>query len=713
MASCAPLDDLPEESQGTDTDVCDDNQGITEGCTDDQDEASFSEVDAPRLVLDDQHCRAVSNNRVCGLAANQCTRSGHKGTAVERGPVGACENLGRARTNSRADDGDLSTVIPMTDYLVLLKAESERTLADNIASGQGLADVNAKSPFKADSSDADGGLFKSDPTCADGEDAKTIVATSPREFLSKAIWSVADTFQSPPKLPATDVGTLAALERKQKAAAQLQLECDRAVEAERLAEEQAQADAQATQQAHAAAQAEAALDNQIGDLQAKLAALEAQRMQRLTQQRSTAPSGACSTLPPAVAPGPAPPSAPAPAPASALRHPGPPPCGLASNHAPLVPAQGHQNARVRITPPPPDVFTFPSGHDPNTNNDEVFNADERHGEEILQELFAADFGADLHGEFETLLPDVVSPSVGTFQTNAESTQEELASGFISALENHTNGIQRRRGQFLKQDATWSSIARVGLSKVKHQQDFQRLHQGCLLKERDFAARFGDRVRSLVFCCGFATEDIQQFVDSSRCVLLAIRAHDLCGRLLAHLDAEINRLGFRAVKPVISLFAAELTSFRDDFSRLGMWINTHVFLRNLHQNKFWTQDRQFIVNSQLLDATPHPEGGGGGGGGGDRSDDEPTCNHCQGHPSGNCPLKAAGVPRKKSRTLAAKAASQRGSWLNNIKKLIAKHLEEEKEEEKEEQKETVFFCRERKSRSRRRFCAQRGMHCPLS
>jgi virulence-associated protein VapD len=295
-------------------------------------------------------------------------------------------------------------------------------------------------------------------------------------------------------------------------------------------------------------------------------------------------------------------------------------------------------------------------------------------EVVFDEMVSPDFSSDLKGELQELLPDVVSPTLGTFNNEGGATAErdEMAAGFLNALVSHTNALHNRRGGCVKPDGNWNTVGRVALNKVKTEDDFRQVIRSHRFQERQFGVKFSNRVRSVLNHYGYTAQDATDFADSSRYCLTSIRAHELYGRLLAYLEREVAVHGFKATKPIIRLFATELIGFRSEGSRLAMWMHTYVFLRNLYQNEFWTHEKQELINQILLQSHPTTEGGGSGGGGGGGGGTN-KCNHCQGHAPGSCPFKEAGIGRAPSRRLARRAKDLGGRFATAARRVIEEHL----------------------------------------
>jgi len=137
---------------------------------------------------------------------------------------------------------------------------------------------------------------------------------------------------------------------------------------------------------------------------------------------------------------------------------------------------------------------IPGGQDQDRDDDKIYGVSKVLEEVVFNQLVPQEFSDDLKGELQALLPDIVSPALGTFNNSSGSGQEELTSGFLNALENHTNALKKdsKRG-FVKVDTSWNTPGRVGLFKVKNQGDFLRLTRGYVVREREFAVRFSNRV----------------------------------------------------------------------------------------------------------------------------------------------------------------------------------------------------------------------------
>jgi len=345
------------------------------------------------------------------------------------------------------------------------------------------------------------------------------------------------------------------LEQAKRAEADLARQLE---EAEREAERAERERAAAQTIAAAAAQQEEAeqgrqadlIERNIEQMKTALAALEAQK----------AALRATPAVPPVGLLGLAPPTAPAPV---------------------LVPPSGQETSGRRLQ--------VRGGQDPNHDDDLIYGVPKVMEAAVFAQLIPTELDARTKGELETLLPDVVAPTLGTFGSTSESAQDDVTSGLLNALEFHNNVDIPSRGGFVKKDASWNTTGRVGLYKVKTQSDFARLMYGYQIRERDFQERFSGRVRAVLIHFGYSDADAANFAESSRYVLICVRAHFLYGRLLAHLEKEIDRTSFKLVKPVIDLFAVELVGFRDDISHLSMWLSTYVYLHHLVRDNFWSRE----------------------------------------------------------------------------------------------------------------------------
>jgi len=597
------------------------------------------------LYLTVDHCRAIDGDRVCGLLGSKCTRLNHKDSA--KSPPGEYGNLGPLRANSALPDGDPGVFMSEDD---LFARESDRAalqLAEN-------ANVGAQESVQAG--------YRASPLRSDRElddEIKTIAPALHQQAagMFKNVATLTKRVLNTPQ--AKSIPGISRLAKATEDRRQLEQQVEatrRQVELQEAAATQADAQARAAAQAQAQAQAQAAAEAReaasveatIQKLRLELAALEARKS---NIGRSPTVTFEDASPPPPVRPM------------------GPPSMAGTERAAPT----GTQLGRI------------PGGQDPGYKDDTIFGIPKVSEEEVFEQLIPPNLPADIKSELQTLLPDVVSPALGTFATASESGQEDMTAGFLNALENHSNVVQNRRGGFVKPDASWNTINRVGLYKVKSASDFKKLHHGYSIRERDFALRFGNRVRSVLLHYGYSRADSQYFAESSRYSLMCTRAHDLYGRLLSHLEREIAQAGFKSVKPIIDLFAIDLVGFRDDVSRLSMWFHTYVYLRNLFQQKFWSLERQEIINRSVWalgsgadDGNKLSDDGGGPGG---------KCNHCQAHPGNNCPFHSAGISRNVSRKLGKKAKALGGRFGAAAKKVIAEHEDETGENEEGEEEGT--------------------------
>ena len=156
-------------------------------------------------------------------------------------------------------------------------------------------------------------------------------------------------------------------------------------------------------------------------------------------------------------------------------------------------------------------------------------------------------------------------------------------------------------------------------------------------------------------------DARVFSESSRYSNLCLRAHSLYGRLLDHIQSEIHLTDFKTVKPLIDMFAMDLVSFREDVSRLHMWVNTYVYLRNMYLRSYWTVERQNLLNRTFIEGSPAPKS--------EESNPNLKCNHCQGHPKGTkCPLMSIKA-RNQARKIAKEAKGMGGNFNKAVKKIL--------------------------------------------
>jgi len=608
------------------------------------------------IVLTSEHCRALISTdpkRVCGLLKSQCARAGHKSSEISRGEPGAYTSLGPQRRDSPAPDGDYSDYVPLDEWEEGEARRSTRQAAENAAMGDlpAVRQPFLRSPYAS---------AKTEGTEDDDDDGiPPSLKAQTTGFVHKASVGLQRLMRSPKGVKGVNPGGVnpgspnaKRLEQAKRAEADLARQLE---EAEREAERAERERAAAQTIAAAAAQQEEAEQGRQADLiernieqimKTALAALEAQK----------AALRATPAVPPVGLLGLAPPTAPAPV---------------------LVPPSGQETSGRRLQ--------VRGGQDPNHDDDLIYGVPKVMEAAVFAQLIPTELDARTKGELETLLPDVVAPTLGTFGSTSESAQDDVTSGLLNALEFHNNVDIPSRGGFVKKDASWNTTGRVGLYKVKTQSDFARLMYGYQIRERDFQERFSGRVRAVLIHFGYSDADAANFAESSRYVLICVRAHFLYGRLLAHLEKEIDRTSFKLVKPVIDLFAVELVGFRDDISRLSMWLSTYVYLRRLVRDNFWSRERQEIVNRALLDGVRTDSGGH------DSGHPEPgLCAHCGGHPPGHCPFKAAGIAKGVSKRLGKQTVAAGGRFQTSAKKVIDEYLDNETdapaEDEGKEKKE---------------------------
>ncbi len=407
--------------------------------------------------------------------------------------------------------------------------------------------------------------------------------------------------------------------------------------AERAAAEKAQAEAKAKEEAETNYQA-TAMASEVSDLRAEVARVK--QLLNAHPKASPAPPA-----PPGTNPPPRPPMAPLP--------------GVPSD--PVPPS----------SPLPIPPIDIPGGHDPGFQDDTVYGVSKVLPHEVFDQLVPQSFSSELRTELQTLLPDVVSPSIGTFNNESTGGQEEIASSFINAFANHQHVGWQRRGGFVKADASWNTVSRVGLFKVKVQRDFTTLLYGYTTREREFVPRLSSRIRGLLHHHGYSEVEARVFAESSRYAIMCNQAHSLYGRLLRYIDSEIVRHDWKSIKPHIDMFALDLVGFRDDVSRLGMWVNTYVYLRNLYQRNWWSVERQALVNRALLESAT-----------GSTEDTSPTsgCPHCKATHTGiPCPLQH--LSRTQAKKVARAAKNKGGSFVKAVKSLLAER--EDGTEDKDE------------------------------
>ncbi len=355
--------------------------------------------------------------------------------------------------------------------------------------------------------------------------------------------------------------------------------------------------------------------------------------------------------------------------ATGSRKPAPPPGPMPRPHPPTPPAPGPTpGSQPQPHSAPVPAMDIPGGHDPGFQDDTVYGVSKVLPHEVLDQLVPKGFSTDLRNELQNLLPDVVSPSIGTFNNESTGGQEEMASSFINAFANQQHVNWQRRGGFVKADASWNTTNRVGLFKVKVHRDFTTLLYGYSTREREFVPKLSSRIRGLLHHHGYSEAEARTFAESSRYAIICNQAHTLYGRLLRYIDSEIVRHDWKAMKPHIDMFALDLVGFRDDVSRLGMWVNTYVYLRNLYQRNWWSVERQALVNRTLLEAAAGT------------IDDTPSnlgCSHCKAtHTGVPCPLQH--LSRTQAKKIARAAKNKGGSFVKAVKALL-----EEREDGKED------------------------------
>ena len=591
------------------------------------------------IVLTSDHCRAVihtdTKSRVCGLLKSQCNRSGHKGSEVERGEPGAYTSLGLQRNNSPAPDGDFYDYIPLAEWEADDARRATLQTAENAAVGS-LPEVSQPflhSPYAS---------AKNDSTEDEDDGISPSLKAQTAGFVQKASVGFQRLMRSPSvKQSVKSVKTLRSPNQKRlddakRAEAELARQLEEAereserAERERVAAQNAAALAAQQEDADKGKQADL-IERNIEQMKMALAALEA----RKAALRAT-------PMVPVSARG----------------------LGLSPSSEdatpPAVHPSGQETSGRRLQ--------VRGGQDPNHDDDMIYGVPKVMEAAVFAQLVPTELDARTKGELESLLPDVVAPTLGTFGSTSESAQDDVTSGLLNALEFHNNVDPPSRGGFVKKDASWNTTGRVGLYKVKTQNDFARLLYGYQIRERDFQERFSGRVRAVLIHFGYSDVDAAHFAESSRYVLICVRAHFLYGQLLYHLEKEIDRTSFKLVKPVIDLFAVELVGFRDDISRLSMWLSTYVYLRRVVRDNFWSRERQGLLNRAMLDGfrtdsgahdSGHPEPG--------------LCAHCGSHPPGHCPFKAAGLTKGVSKRLGKQAMAVGGRFQTSAKKLIDEHL----------------------------------------
>ena len=616
------------------------------------------------LILTEDHCRYLSGDRVCGNLA-PCARNGHKNPDAARGVPGGYFNKGKARRNAPCEDGDATiSVIPMEQVEADEEARALEHLEENTAMGgdPALQEAYLLSPLRTAEEGDSKPTAKPDPTSPkaaphsenDGIPASIVKQTN--SVVNRIRDATQSVLGAPTAIGATKRGKGSGAPRLEQARAK------KAEEVRKLADIRAKIEAEeALGRMETARLTEEARMQQDQDLRAEQEAMEleaeirrmeeekallqdrydALRHQRLNPQPSTASSTSARInhnvrFAPIVGQGTNRPQA-------AL---------------PLVPRPGYDLAEA---PPAPAPLHIPGGQDPDVDTDTVFGEHKSLAHEVFEQLIPHATHEDLKEELQTLLPDVVAPSLGTSTTDAAGGQEEMTSGFLNALENHTHALHGRRGGFVKSDASWNTLGRVALVKVKTHGDFDKLMYVFNKREREFPQRFSSRVRALLHYHGYSDQDARTFAESSRYSNLCLTAHSLYGRLLSHIQSEIHLSDFKTVKPLIDMVSMDLVSFREDVSRLHMWINTYVYLRNMYHRSYWTIEHQKLLNRARIEGTSTPKS--------EESNPNPKCNHCQGHPKGTkCPLTSIKT-RNQARKIAKEARAQGGNFNKAVKRIL--------------------------------------------
>jgi hypothetical protein len=641
-------DDLDESDTESDAPIF--SEGSNPNPDDLPDPAELKMMSKEIILLTEEFCRAITNGRVCGLPSVKCTRRGH-GTGASRGNVGAYQSLGKQQSNSAAPDGDPDTYLSMEDYAQLDAQRVKQLMTEGAEIGKSATSqaAFARSPFTGPA-----------PNVHPEDDEDEAISSSVRRTTQAIFSGMSDrlkrTLKTPPKEAEQAKNRVKeARDRKDRLAAELA----------QLAKtvNQDAADTAAVNEAEAAElEAEAQeLEDQIQALKARQAALRRERTRPQAHPPQSGGAGQMGRVPGA-------------RPAAVPRPTNYGDRSMLGREA--GPGLGHRL---------PAPLSIPGGQDPEHQTEEVYGVPKILEESVFDAMVSQEFSEDLKGELQALLPDVVSPTLGTFHTDKSSSTErdEMAAGFLNALMSHTNVLHNRRGGYVKLDGSWNTVARVALNKVKTEDDFTKVVRSHRIQERQFGVKFSNRVRSVLIHYGYTAQDASNFADSSRYCLTCIRAHELYGRLLANLEREVAANGFKATKPFIDLYATELTGFRSEGSRLSMWVHTYTYLRNLYQGEFWSPEKQELINQTLLHGQTTPTSGTDGGtGGGGVTGNGNKCNHCQGHAPGNCPFKEAGIGRGPARRLARKAKEMGGRFATAARRVIEEHLAaaESKEEE---------------------------------
>jgi len=586
------------------------------------------------IVLSEPHCRAISDGRVCGVLAKQCTRKGHKDIETPRGDVGAYASLGLLNKKSTVPDGDLDNFVPMADYLQDLetRATQQQAESEDVANTPMAKLAAGRSPFVdvKPENDPDEGI----PT-----ELKSFTAT----LLGAAGASLKSALETP------GAKSVKAAFQRRTAGQKLEKDMAKKLAAAQAEFKKAQAsrDARALEDAHKAKALE---------VEEEAAAIEG----RIQQMRKELETLMAVQVKMAAGPGPAGPTPAGPA-TGTLPH------GAPTVHfAPPVPDSSARTAHPAVVTPArstdhgaPRGTTFrqiPSGQDTDHDPATIHGTSTVLDEVLFQSLLPKEMPTVAAGELQHMLPDIVSPLVGTFNNAGTPGREEEADGILNALQQHTNAVHKQKGGFVKQDSSWASPNRVGLYKVKSAADLTRLLYSHNRRDKKFAQTLTSRVRSVLHHYGVDPIDAEEFAQSSRYINLCLRMHDLYGRLLQYLDVEVQRCGYKYMKPVIDLIAMDLVGFRDDVSRVGMWFNTYLYIRTLYQNRWWSPEIQLILNQTLQES---------------RADDTPgLCPWCRGHIGEFCPFESANVPSAAAVDLANQAKRAGGKFTKACKTVIA-------------------------------------------
>ena len=589
------------------------------------------EVETGSLIyLTQSHCRAVfGEDRVCGLMAPECNRPDHRD--LLKSAPGYYANHGKLRANSQGPDGEAGTLVyapdfapttgvPSSDNLPPVETVTEGDDEDELVffvredAPKGTPPDNGDQVTLKPPAETNAGADESDP---DEEDYRATLLALEQE-KSKLLAKREALAQVVPDL-----------EKRAKENLSVNLRRAQAKAARQAAEKEVQE-----------------LEDEIQALGARKAAALKHLEPSVTERSGGWTGGTTSwdrsRIPP-------------------LRGP------RASTHN-QVPNTRAGRPDHYVTLPKeegPGPLQYPLGRDPDTAKDVVHGRSVHDAEGIFEDMMPRDFDPRLHGELKNSLPDVTSVSPGTFTQAQDSTQYDIAQGMMNALENQAASNSLQQGFFVKEDASWNSLSRVGIYKVKTKSDWDKLYISHENSERDFHGRFTGNIRSLLHHYGYGDQDAMSFAETSRYSLLVMRCHDLYGRFLGHIQREIEKSTFSVVRPVIDVFATKFVQYRSNQTRLSMWICTYAYLRHLYFEQYWTPDRQLAVNRKLLAGVGEEDGGGGS------SSSTQTCQYCGGHSTSvTCPFKDKGISRNQVKKMANKAKNMPGKFTPNAKTLIS-------------------------------------------